>query len=117
MAYDEKLTERVRLALAPRRNVVEMKMFGGVCFTVDGHMACGIVKDLLMVRLSAQAAAAALTEEHVRPMDFTGKPLKGFLYVEPAGIATAARLKHWVQRAAAHAESLPARQAVKRPQR
>ncbi len=109
MAYDEKLAERVRRALAPRRNVAERKMFGGVCFMVDDHMACGIVMDMLMVRLSAGAAAASLTEKHVRPMDFTGKPLKGFLYVEADGIKTAAQLRKWVERAVAHAESLPAK--------
>ncbi len=107
MAYDEKLAERMRRALAPRRNVVERKMFGGVCFMVDDHMACGIVMDMLMVRLSAEAAAASLKEKHVRPMDFTGKPLKGFLYIAADGLKTAAQLRKWVERAVAHAESLP----------
>jgi TfoX/Sxy family transcriptional regulator of competence genes len=114
MAFDERLAERVRRALAPRRNVVEKKMFGGLCYMVGNHMACGIVDDKLMVRLSAEAAAELLQVPHVKPMDFTGRPLKGFLYVEAGGIRTAAQLKRWIERAAAHAESLPPKKAARR---
>jgi TfoX/Sxy family transcriptional regulator of competence genes len=107
MAYDERLAERVRLALAPRRDVVEKKMFGGVCFMVAGHMCCGIVKNRLMIRLGSEQASSLLGTPHVLPMDFTGKPLRGFLYVEPKGIASSATLRTWVSRAVQFAESAP----------
>ena len=107
MAYDEALAERVRQALAPRRDVEEKRMFGGVAFMVASHMAIGVEKDRLMVRLSPEAAARRLTDTHVKPMDFTGKPLKGFLYVEMAGVRTAAGVQKWVSRAVEHAVTLP----------
>ena len=111
MAYDERLAERVRRALAPRRNVVEKKMFGGVCYLISGHMACGIVDDRLMVRLTPEDAEARLRERHVKPMDYTGRPLKGFVFVDAGGTKTAAQLKRWVECAAVYAESLPAKKA------
>jgi TfoX/Sxy family transcriptional regulator of competence genes len=103
MAYDERLAERVRDALAPRRDVEEKKMFGGLAFMVAGHMAVGVQKEKLMVRLAPEDAAARLGEAHVAPMDFTGRPLKGFLYIEPAGVRTAAGVRKWVDRAVAYA--------------
>jgi TfoX/Sxy family transcriptional regulator of competence genes len=114
MAYDEHLANRVRDALSPRRTVTEKKMFGGVCFMLSGHMVCGIVDDKLMVRLAPEEAAARLTEPHVKPMDFTGRPLKGFLYVERGGTKTAAQLREWIERAAAFSKSLPAKTKTQR---
>ena len=77
MAYDEKLADRVRDILEGDPGVSERKMFGGLAFMVDGHMACGIAGDDLMLRLGAEGAEAALQKPHVRPMDFTGRPMKG----------------------------------------
>jgi len=114
MAFDERLAARVQKALAPRRNVTERKMFGGVCYLLDGHMACGIVDNKLMVRGAAEDTAAWLRTPHVKPMDFTGRPLKGFVYVEHGGTKTAAQLKQWIERAAAFAESQPPKKNVKR---
>lgn len=114
MAYDEQLANRVRDALSPRRTVGEKKMFGGICFMLSGHMACGIVDDKLMVRLAPEDAVARLAEPHVKPMDFTGRPLKGFVYVERGGTKTAAQLKVWIERAAAFSESLPAKKKARR---
>ena len=114
MAYDERLAERVRLALAPRRNVTERKMFGGVCFMLNGHMACGIVDDKLMVRLAHDVAASLMGSPHVKPMDFTGRPLKGFVYVERGGMRTAAQLRKWTERAAVYAESQPPKKKGRR---
>jgi len=74
MAYDDELADRIRDALSHRDDVEERKMFGGLAFMVAGHMAVGIVGAELMVRLGQERAAAALAEEHVRPMDFTGRP-------------------------------------------
>ena len=114
MAYSEILADRLRVAFGGRRDVVERKMFGGVAFMVAGHMCVGIVGEVLMVRLAADDAAALLTTRHVRPMDFTGRPMKGFLYVDPPGIRTAAQLRRWVDRGVAHALSLPAKAPAKR---
>lgn len=111
MAYDEALAERVRQALAPRRDVEEKRMFGGIAFMVASHMAVGVEKERLMVRLSPERAEACLKEPHVRPMDFTGRPMKGFLYVEAAGVRTAAGVRKWVMRAVDHATSLPPKKA------
>ena len=107
MAYDEVLAARVRAAVSDRAEADEKKMFGGLAFMVNTHMACGIVGDDLMVRVGAQAMAGALAEPHVRPMDFTGRPLKGFVYVSPAGYAGPA-LGRWVRRAVAYAATVPA---------
>jgi len=107
MAYDERLAERCRLAMAGRPDVVEKHMFGGLAFMVRGHMACGIVGSTLMVRLPPETADGLLTEPHVRPMDFTGRPMRGFLYVDPPGIKAITALQKWIDRAAAYAEAQP----------
>jgi len=114
MAYSEQLADRVRLAFGGRRDVEEKKMFGGVAFMVRGYMACGIVDETLMVRVSAEDGERYLREAHVREMDFTGRPMRGYLYVDPPGIRTAAMLRKWVARSVAHVESLPARKAKAR---
>ncbi|MBI3857993.1 MAG: TfoX/Sxy family protein [Planctomycetes bacterium] len=111
MAQNDDLAERIRRALARRRDVTEKRMFGGVAFMVRGHMACGTVRGSLMVRLGEEGAAAALKEPHVEPMDFTGKPLKTMAYVRPGGIRTDAALRPWVDRAAEFALTLPPRKA------
>ena len=85
MAYDEKLADRVREVLQRRRGVSEKKMFGGLAFLVNGHMACGVQGDDLMVRVGPDAYDAALKKAGTRPMDFTGRPLKGMVYVGPRG--------------------------------
>jgi len=113
MAYDETLADRIRDVLAAEPGVTERKMFGGIAFMVDGHMACGIVRDELMLRLGAEGADAALEKPHVRPMDFTGRPMTGMVYVEPAGVRGVA-LRNWVGRAVAHARSLPPKQPKSR---
>ena len=107
MAYDETLAERIRTMLKRRKGVTEKKMFGGLCFLVNGNMACGIVGDTLMVRLGEEGAAEALKEKHVRDMDFTGRPMKSMIYVDPAGIRTDAALRAWIDRGAAFARTLP----------
>ena len=88
MAYDEHLANRVRQLFAARRGLVERKMFGGLAFLLHGRMCCGIVGHELMVRVPLDDYQALLRRRHVRPMDFTGKPLKGFVYVAPAGVRT-----------------------------
>jgi len=107
LAYDETLAARIRGALAPRDDIDERKMFGGLAFLMRGNMCCGVVGETLMLRLGNEGAAQALAEPHTRPMDFTGKPLKSMVYVGPAGIAADADLKRWIGRAVSFAESLP----------
>ncbi len=106
MAFDEKLANRVRDVLDVRDGVTERKMFGGLAFMVHGHMACGIAGSDLMLRLGAEGAEAALARPHVRPMDFTGTPMKGMVYVAPDGLRGVA-LRRWVEKAAAFVETLP----------
>jgi TfoX/Sxy family transcriptional regulator of competence genes len=98
MSYDEELAERTRAILASRDDVIEKKMFGGLAFMVRGHMCVGIVDRELMVRIGPDAYESALAEAHARPMDFTGKPLRGMVYVGAAGLRTAAGLRAWVDR-------------------
>jgi TfoX/Sxy family transcriptional regulator of competence genes len=107
MAYDEKLAARIRTALDTRADVVEQYMFGGIAFMVRGHMGCGVVGSTLMVRIDPEQAERLLKEPHARPMDFTGRPMRGFLFVDPPGIATSASLRKWLRRATDWAESQP----------
>ncbi len=107
MAYDEGLADRVRELLAERDGISEKKMFGGLSFLLDGNMCCGVARDDLVVRLSPEEAERALAELHARPMDFTGRPLKGFVYVSPQGVADETSLLDWIDRAVRFAGSLP----------
>lgn len=107
MAYDETLADRVRGALAPRAEISARKMFGGIAFMVGGNMAVGVIGDELMVRLDPADAERALAEPHVRPMDFTGRPMKGMVFVDAAGTETDEELAAWVDASADHAASLP----------
>ncbi len=107
MAYDETLADRVRAALAPRAEVSERKMFGGIAFMVGGNMAVGVIEDDLMVRLDSADAEQALSEPNVRPMDFTGRPMKKMVFVDPAATESAESLAAWVDVGADFASSLP----------
>ena len=111
MAYDEDLADRVRAVLPRGDTVTERQMFGGLAFMLGGHMFCGVVKDTLMVRLGPQSTARALEQPHVRPMDFTGRPMNGMVFVEPAGLRGDA-LRRWVDAAACYARSLPSKHAT-----
>lgn len=111
MAFDAVLVDRVRRALARESGVTERRMFGGVCFTVDGNMACGVQKSDLVVRVGPDAHADALRERFVRPMDFTGRPMKGYVYVAREGLADPRSLSKWVQRGVRFSRSLPRKAA------
>ena len=117
MVLDEDLAARTRAALGDVRGVTEIRMFGGLCFTVHGHMAVGVTGDDLMVRLPPEEGEAALAQPGARPMDFTGKPMRGFLYVGPEGTGTTRSLRSWVDRGVALASSLPPKKSKskKRP--
>jgi TfoX/Sxy family transcriptional regulator of competence genes len=97
MPFDENLAERLRPLLQGKYTVTEKKMFGGLAFMVNGHMCCGIVGKDLVVRTGPDAFDQALQQTHSRPMDFTGRPMKGFIYVAPAGYRSDRELKSWAQ--------------------
>ena len=109
MAYDEGLGQRIRERLEDRPGISEKKMFGGLCFLASGNMCCGIVVDELMVRVGPSAYADCLARPHAREMDFTGKAMKGMVYVATAGFECDAGLDSWLERGLAFAESLPAK--------
>ena len=98
MAYDQKLAQRIRHAFGGRQDVAERKMFGGLAFLCRGRMCCGIVGADLMVRVAEDEFDRVVRGRHVRPMDFTGRPLRGFVYVSPPGFRTAAALRRWLSR-------------------
>jgi TfoX/Sxy family transcriptional regulator of competence genes len=109
MAYDEGLAERIRGALEGRSGVSEQRMFGGIAFLVDGRMSVGIVQAKLMVRVGPESYERVLRERHARKMDFTGRPMKGFVYVVPSGYESDADLERWVGLGVDHAMRLPAK--------
>lgn len=111
MAYSETLADRIREALARERGVDEIKMMGGLCFMIGGHMTLGIVGEELMVRVGPDGYEGALGRVHAREMDFTGRSMKGFVLVEPSGIRTKRSMASWVAPAAAFAKSLPPKPA------
>ena len=107
MAYDEGVAERLREVFDGRSDIIEKKMFGGIAFMHSGNMCCGIVDDMLMARVGPDAYEEALKRPHAREMDFTGKSLKGFVYVEPAGFAEDDQIKEWIRLCEAFTGSLP----------
>jgi TfoX/Sxy family transcriptional regulator of competence genes len=108
MAFSEALARRIRDALVRRRkNVEEKKMFGGICYLLNGNMLVGVWKDSLIARLGADEGEAALREPHVREFDFTGKPMRNWVLVEPEGVEDDDRLKMWIERAAKYVRTLP----------
>jgi TfoX/Sxy family transcriptional regulator of competence genes len=109
VAYDEQLAERIRSTLKRRRGISEKQMFGGLAFLHRGNMFCGVVKHDLMVRVGSSEYETALARAHVHEMDFTGRPLKGMVYVRPPGVRGAQQLKFWVDRGLEFARSLPAK--------
>jgi TfoX/Sxy family transcriptional regulator of competence genes len=113
MAYDEDLASRVRLILTGRCEFSERKMFGGLAFMIEGHMGCGVVGGDLMLRVGPDGYQDALARPHARPMDFTGRPLTGMVYVDPAGFRTEKALAGWVGRALTFIQTLPARDPKK----
>lgn len=109
MAYDEKLAERARRELSENRGITEKKMFGGIAFMIRGNMCCCIIDDRLMVRVGPDAYERALKLANASAMDYTGKPMRGFVYVSPDGTKTTRQLRAWLQRGLDFAESLPAK--------
>jgi TfoX/Sxy family transcriptional regulator of competence genes len=112
LAYDEKAADRVRRALAGRRNLVEKKMMGAICFMVSGNMCCGVTGSALLVRVGRDAYARMLARPHVRPMEFAGRRPTGFVLVDPAGYRSDAALATWIKRGLDFVATLPAKKAT-----
>jgi hypothetical protein len=106
MAYNEKLAGRIRLELG-NMPFVEKKMFGGVGFLINGNMSVGVHKDNMIVRVDPDRHEKLLKKKHTRVFDITGKPMKGWLIVEPEGCKTAKQLCAWVQEGVVYVLTLP----------
>ena len=126
MAYDEQLADRGRNALSPRKGLrpetlpeglrpeapeglMEKKVFGGLSFMLRGNMCCGVIGEDLVVRVGPDQHEQLLAEPHARPMDFTGRSMKGFVYVGPGGYRSDEALARWVKRGVDFALSLPSK--------
>jgi len=109
MAFDAKLADRIRKRLGKRAGLTEKQMFGGIAFLLNGNMCCGVHKDEMIVRLAPEDTDKALASPGVHLFDLTGRPMKGWILVQPKGLATAATLGKWVGVAAKYAASLPAK--------
>jgi TfoX/Sxy family transcriptional regulator of competence genes len=113
MSYDERLAQRIRKILLAEKKVSEKKMFGGLAFMLNGSMFCGIIGDDLMVRVGPENYEAVLERPHARPMDFTGRPMKGYVYVAPAGCDSQRALEQWVHQGMEFASTLPPKPSKK----
>ena len=107
MPYNETLAAQVRKLLGRRTNLSEQRMFGGLGFLLAGNICCGVWKEFLILRLGDDAARQVLGEEHTRPFDITGRPMRGWAMAEPAGWQDAARLRRWVNWAVEFTAALP----------
>lgn len=107
MAYDEVLSGRIRAILSNQPNLVEKKMFGGVGFLIQGNMAAGVHKDMLVVRVGPDDYEQTMNLPHTRPFDMTGRAMKGWVLVEPAGFESQVDLTQWVQSGLDFALTLP----------
>jgi TfoX-like protein len=108
MAYNLKLAERIRSEL-DGMPFVEKNMFGGVGYLLNGNMACGVNKDNMIVRVDPEKHNTLLKQPHAKPFDLTGKPMKGWLLVEPGGVKTAKQLSAWVKEGVEFALTLPSK--------
>lgn len=107
MAYSEALAQRIRSVLPSPLDFTEKKMFGGIAFMLNGNMCCGVVKESLMARVGSEKYDETLALPHARPMDFTGKPMKNMVFVDPPGIADDKALRDWIERCVAFVNTLP----------
>src|ERR1051325_5016963 len=107
MAFDEALAQRIRQRLARRKNIEEKRMFGGIGFLLNGNLLVGVWKDSLCVRLGPAQTEKALLEPHVKEFDITGRPMNGWVLVEPEGVKGDDQLQGWIQRAVKFVGMLP----------
>ena len=107
MSFDAGLAERIRDVLRSDTHTTEKKMFGGLAFMTGGYMFIGISGDALMARVGPENYEKALSQPHVREMDFTGKPMKGYVFVDPLGFESDADLSNWINLCHIFVKSLP----------
>jgi TfoX/Sxy family transcriptional regulator of competence genes len=110
--YNAHIARKIRDAIAHVPGLSEHTMFGGIAFLLQGNMCCGVIEDRLVVRVGPGAYDELLREPHVRPMDFTGRPLAGFVYVDREGFASQDALLQWIDRSLCFARTLPPRLAL-----
>ena len=113
MAFDEKLAARVRTALRDETDITEKRMFGGIAFLKRGYMFVGLATDSLMARVGPENYEQVLEMAQVREMDFTGKPMRGYVYVAPSALASDSALVEWLKRCAAFVDTLPPKEATR----
>lgn len=120
MAYSEAFAERIKRILSTKTKFIEKKMFGGVAYMVNDKMCVGISPDKdsgddrLMARVGPEFHGEALKQKGCREMTFTGKPMKGFVFIHPEGYATDAQLQFWIERTLEYNRAIPAKPAKKR---
>ena len=107
MPFDEGLAQRIRETLEHRGGISEKKMFGGLCFMLNGNMVAGVVAHELMVRVGKDAYEDALSQRHAREMDFTGKVMRGMVFVAEKGFQEDEDLNRWIDRGLSFAKTLP----------
>src|SRR5262245_44104756 len=107
MAFNEALADRIRQGLARKKNIEEKKMFGCICFFLNGNALAGVWKDGLIARLGTDEAELALREPHVRVFDITGRPMRNWVVVELEGVEADDQLKEWIKRAVNFVGKMP----------
>ena len=107
MAFSESLAARIRDALARKKNIEEKKMFGCICFFLNGNALAGVWKDRLIARLGPDEGELALLEPHVRAFDITGKAMRNWVAVEPEGVEDDDQLTDWIEQAVKFVKTLP----------
>ena len=107
MPYDPQLAKRLKEILGGGQGFQEKKMFGGIGWMLHGNMCVGVYKEWLIIRVGVEAAAKIFKEAHVKPMDITGKPMKGWAMVAPAGVVKSTELKRYTELAAVFVKTLP----------
>jgi len=115
MPYSESLARRLRQDFVGRRGITEKKMFGGVGFLLNGNMCVGVWKSSLIARIDPENYRAALAQPHVQEFDITGRPMRGWIMVEPDGIDSDEQLAMWVQASVNFVSTLPKKQPNKKP--
>ncbi len=114
MSYDEKLAARIRKSMAGRGRVREMYAFGGVMWMLDDKMCVGVSKDRMMVRVDPAKHDALVRRPGAGRMDFTGRPMRGFLFIKPAGVRDARSLKFWVDESVSYVRTVPAKKGQRK---
>jgi hypothetical protein len=109
VAYDDLLADRMRSALEAESGISERKMFGGLAFMAGGHMFVGVLGNVLMARVGPERYIQELSRAHVRVMDFTGKPMKGYVFVDPPGFDSDSDLSYWIRACIGFVRTLPAK--------